>query len=118
MAEGKNKGGRPRKPLDEKVIFELAKIGCTTKEIAAVSGVSSDTLENHCLALIQEGREHCKVSLRRAQLALALSGNCSMLIWLGKILLGQREIQPEELEQIKELLIKIHPSRIDDGKGD
>jgi hypothetical protein len=38
-----------------------------------------------------KGREELKVSLRRAQLKLALSGNAVMLIWLGKNLLLQSD---------------------------
>lgn len=117
MTEEKNKGGRPRKDLDEKAIFKLAELGCTMNEIAAFSECSVDVLERRCLELIQRGREHCKIAIRRAQINLALSGNPAMLIWLGKIILGQREIAPEELEKIKELLIKIHPSRLADDKG-
>ena len=37
-----------------------------------------------------------KVSLRRSQYQLALKGNASMLIWLGKQYLGQRETPVDE----------------------
>jgi hypothetical protein len=38
-----------------------------------------------------KGREALKQSLRRAQLTVALNGNPTMLIWLGKQYLGQSE---------------------------
>ena len=83
--------GRPRKELDEEQIKELASIQCTDTEIAAVMRCSVDTLSRNYADLIQEGREHGKSSLRRAQFKKALEGNPAMLIWLGKFYLGQKE---------------------------
>jgi hypothetical protein len=40
---------------------------------------------------LAKGREDIKMTLRRAQIKLALSGNATMLIWLGKQLLSQEE---------------------------
>jgi hypothetical protein len=58
-------------------------------EIAAGSGLSKRTLETHYCALIEKGREAGKQSLRHKQFQVAMTGNVSMLIWLGKQILGQ-----------------------------
>jgi hypothetical protein len=46
-----------------------------------------------------KGREDVKMSLRRAQLQLALNGNPTMLIWLGKQLLGQQDAPTNAQDQ-------------------
>ena len=38
-----------------------------------------------------------QISVRRAQMRLLESGNATMGIWLGKQLLGQRDVTPIEL---------------------
>lgn len=83
--------GRPRKELDIEQIKELAHIQCTDTEIAAVMRCSVATLHDNFFEIIKEGREHGKMSLRRAQFKKALEGNPAMLIWLGKFYLGQKE---------------------------
>jgi len=83
--------GRPRKNLDGNLIRRLAGIGCTNKEIAAVTGVSEDTLERNFAGVIEKGRETAKASLRRFQWKSAAGGNVTMQIWLGKQLLGQTD---------------------------
>jgi len=86
--------GRPRKQVDEKTLRALAKINCTREEMAAVLGVSTDTLARNYAELIKEESANGKMSLRRMQWKKALEGNITMLIWLGKNELGQRD-QPE-----------------------
>lgn len=82
---------RPLKQVDEKIISRLAKIGCTTEEIASVAGCSKDTLERRFAAIIQKGRADMRMSLRRIQWRMAEKGNVVMAIWLGKQHLEQRE---------------------------
>jgi hypothetical protein len=84
---------RPKKelPFDEKVLQELAAIGCTNKEIAVIARISHDSLTRRFAYLLEKGREDAKCSLRRVQWASAMSGNVVMQIWLGKQLLGQRD---------------------------
>ena len=84
------KVGRPRAHINDRQVLELAKIGCTMAEISAVVGTSVDTLERRFADIIKAGREMSKSRLRKAQWKLALSGNTSMLIFLGKIYLDQR----------------------------
>lgn len=82
---------RPIKQLDEKLIKDLAEIQCTMGEIASICGCSVDTLENRYSDVIKEGRDKGKSSLRRMQYKKALEGNPTMLIWLGKHYLDQKE---------------------------
>ena len=90
------KRGPPRKQVDEKLIFELSRIHCTSIEIAQICDCCVDILERHYMHIMHAGRSEGKSSLRRKQYQIAMEGNPGMLIWLGKQLLGQRE--PEKLE--------------------
>jgi len=83
--------GRKRLELDERQIHSLAEIQCTMIEIASVMGCSVDTLERRFADTIKSGRELGKSSLRRMQFKKAMEGNPTMLIWLGKHYLEQRE---------------------------
>lgn len=98
----KHSGGRPRLHFDLRQVEELARIGCIEEDMAAVLGVSVDTLqrrkrdsEEFCGA-IKRGQAATRNSLRRLQLKKALEGNVTMLIWLGKQLLGQSDRQALE----------------------
>ena len=83
--------GRPAIILDESRIVELASKGLTQKEIAAIMGVSSRTIERNYGESCEKGRELCNGMLRAKQVEVALAGNPTMLIWLGKQNLGQRD---------------------------
>jgi len=86
-----NKGGRPKAEIDPRLVETLAGIGCTLSEIAAACDCHPDTLTNRFSAEMNKGRENGKTRLRKKQLEVALAGNVSMLIWLGKQILGQTE---------------------------
>lgn len=85
------KVGAPPLDIDPDQVYELAKIDCTTPEIAAAVGCSEDTLERNFAGMLEKGRRECHRSIRRQQYKLAMDGNPTMLIWLGKVQLGQRE---------------------------
>ena len=85
------KVGRPKAQLDAGMIERLASIGCPNSEIAAVVGCSVATLDRNYVDVIHKGRENLKTRLRKKQIEVALTGNVSMLIWLGKQILGQSE---------------------------
>jgi AraC-like DNA-binding protein len=87
----KKKMGRIPRPIDEKLVRELAKIQCTTAEIAACCGCSSDTIERRFKDVVASAKQEGKASLRRMQYLKAIEGNTSMLIWLGKHVLEQRD---------------------------
>lgn len=91
----KGKRGPKFKQLDEAEIFKLAKLWCTNEEIASCMGVSADTIERNYAGIVKKGKEEARASLRRMQWAAAQEGNVTMLIFLGKNELGQRDIPKE-----------------------
>ena len=88
---------RPRIQIDERRVELLAGVGCTVHEIAAVLDVSHDTIERRFASLIEKGRGRMRSSLRRKQVERAMKGSDTMLIWLGKQLLGQKDKSETEL---------------------
>jgi hypothetical protein len=89
----------PKKELNEEVIHELASIHCTMKEIASIMKCSVDTLERRYADIIKKGQDEGRSSLRRAQYKSAMGGNATMLVWLGKQLLGQKDSTTESVPQ-------------------
>lgn len=85
------KVGRPKKELDIDIIQKLASIMCTNVEIAQVVGCHADTLADNFSEYLKKGRDKGKTSLRRMQWEKAQTGNTTMLIWLGKQMLGQSD---------------------------
>lgn len=86
-------GGRPKIKIDYEAVQKLASIMCTQEEIAAFLGVSTKTLqrdEEFC-RIYKNGLDVGRMSIRRSQMKKALSGDTTMLIWLGKQMLGQRD---------------------------
>jgi hypothetical protein len=103
----------PDVPLE--MIERLAAICCTMNEIASVTGLSVDTLERRFAEIIKNGRNIGKASLRREQFRMALSGNPTMLVWLGKQILGQKD-KVEISDAIEELDFGGIPGPEDFGK--
>lgn len=97
------KTGRPRKEIDLDMAYKLAVIHCTDEELASLLGISVDTLtrrkaEDPSFAeLIEKGKAEGRASLRRMQYAAAQKGDRTMLVWLGKQLLGQRDYFRNEI---------------------
>jgi precorrin-4 methylase len=87
------KVGRPKANVDPRLVEQLASIGCSMKEIAAACNCSVDTLERNFAEQITKGRENGKTRLRKKQIEVALAGNVTMLIFLGKNMLGQADKQ-------------------------
>ena len=91
--------GRPRMILNDKgkkMVETLAGMMCTDEEIAAVLECSVETLQtkdnlqafSDCK---KKGQDKGKASLRRLQFKAADKGNTTMLIFLGKQYLQQRD---------------------------
>jgi len=93
------KRGRPKIQLDYEKAGKLAVIMCTQSEIAAVLGVSVDLLEHdpEFKRIHKKGLEHGRASLRRMQYKAAEAGDRTMLVWLGKQYLGQKDMRHEEV---------------------
>lgn len=95
------KRGRPRATIDWALFDALCAAQCTRDEIAGRFNISPTTLlrvierEHKCTfeTYAVEKREAGKGRLRSKQFELALKGDKTMLIWLGKQYLGQVERQ-------------------------
>ena len=90
-------GGRPPKEMTPAELEKLVAMGCTDKEIAAWFGMTIRTLtekkkEEPYKSIYDTAREITHISIRRQQLQAALKGNTAMLIWLGKTMLGQKDL--------------------------
>jgi len=99
MGKGDPEGGRPRVEIDIDQLRNMVRIQCTAEECASVFECSVDTIDRR---LKEEGYAgfadflkrysgEGKASLRRAQWKAAQDGNPTMLVWLGKQMLGQRD---------------------------
>lgn len=90
---------RPRKEVSWDDIDKLCALQATEEEIAQFCEVSVSTLYRRCLEergmgfdeYFEQKRGTGKISLRRSQWQAAQKGNATMLIWLGKQYLGQRD---------------------------
>jgi len=98
----KKKRGRPRfrpqrlKADDVKQMQKMATHGMSHEGIADVLGCSADTLERNFAGVLKKGRAEMQKNLRAAQMRLALAwpaqaGTSTLLIWLGKQVLGQKD---------------------------
>src|ERR1017187_365547 len=88
-----------RKPKIDMIQFmETVGIGATNKELAIIFGCSTDYLEHNLAKEMALGREDLKTRLRKKQLEVAMAGNVTMLIWLGKNILKQTDAPPADLK--------------------
>ena len=114
----KNKGGRPQAVIEYSKLDAMCAIHCTGEECAAILGMDYEVMNR---ALKRDGHggfkdyftqkgASGKMSLRRKQYDQAMSGNSTMLIWLGKQWLSQSD-KHEELNKdagaIKKVQIEV-----------
>ena len=92
--------GENKVVIDPEEVKKLARLHCSIKEIAEYFGTTADTITYHFADIITKAKMETKNSLRRAQLKVALDGNVTMLIWLGKQMLGQSETKVSESTEI------------------
>jgi len=140
LTEGRRKAGRKPAEIDLTELEKLSSLHCTDQEIADWFGVSTRTVENRrkhpeFARAMQRGRSKGRISVRRAQMKMLESGNSTMGVWLGKQLLGQRDVitsehvgsgggplqvaikldltrfSDEELQQLRSLAVKALPDR-------
>jgi hypothetical protein len=76
-------------PPDE--VWKLAALGCTMEEMADWFQINRETLKYNFSDYIAKGRSELKRRLRAAQIKTAMDGNATLLIWLGKNILGQSD---------------------------
>lgn len=86
-----SKGGQPMADIDELTVYGMAMVGATNVEIAQICRVDETTIAKRFPKVLADARANLRKKLRRAQLAKAMEGNPTMLIWLGKQMLGQKD---------------------------
>jgi hypothetical protein len=106
---------KPRKIIDWEKVDRLIEAGCSGHEIAPAIGIDSDTLYSRCVH--DNGSTYSDYSaklkakgeglIKAKQFQLAMSGNPSMLIWLGKNRLGQSDKAQIEQTNTVPQVIKI-----------
>ena len=112
-----NKGGRPRKKLTDEQFEQLkqmVRIQCTRVECCNIFGMTEKTLDRNLKDRGEDGfssffekyGDEGKASLRRQQWKAAMSGNPTMLVWLGKQMLGQRDKQDVDQTGNMEVVFK------------
>ena len=97
------------KDIDGEDVRKLSEKFWPKSEIAAFLGCHVDTITNRFQEIYLKGRENGKSKLRDIQLRAAMSGNVTMLIWLGKQYLDQTDktqvsnLSEAELERLREI---------------
>lgn len=101
----KKSTGRPKVTIDWNQVGKMLEAGATAEGVAATIGCDRDTLYNRCKtdlksdysAFSQEKKAKGNELLRTKQFQVAMSGDKTMLIWLGKQRLGQVDKQQTEI---------------------
>ena len=85
--------GRPKIKIDYEQVEKLALIQCTVEEIANFLECSKRTLERdkEFCRIYKKHIDEGRMSLRRRQWKAVEEGNTTMLVWLGKQYLGQKD---------------------------
>lgn len=118
-------GGRPLIEFSDDdwlQIEECCEIHCTGEEIASIMRVSYDTLERrikerYAISFAEyfaQRSSHGKKSLRRRQYTMAMEGNPTMLIWIGKNWLKQTDA----VEHSGNVNFKLNYNLDDDSTGE
>lgn len=90
------------KNISRQEVYDMAVVGCTVDEIAYVLKVDPVTITRNFGDAHKEGHASMCYSLRKKQIDMALKGNVTMLIFLGKSYLGQYDTAKIEtkIEQV------------------
>jgi hypothetical protein len=91
--------GNPQKPIDWAIVDKYLEWGCNGTEIAPHFGICDDTLRDRCeqekgilwSTYLAQKRSKGDSILRELQFKKAMQGSDTMLIWLGKVRLDQKE---------------------------
>ena len=117
---GGHRDGAGRKPveIDLEQLEKLGSLQCTDREIAAFFRCTTRTIEKRrkdpaFKEALERGKALGQISVRRAQMKQLHAGSATMGIWLGKQLLGQRDVTPVELTGRNGSEIKFSMEAID-----
>src|SRR3954447_22356974 len=100
--------------IDPIQLGKLAELCCSVEEVAAYFRCSVTTIKHRLKrdplkTVWESGLARGRISLRRAQLQAAHSGDRTMLIWLGKQLLGQTDKVEQEVKQDQRWVVELPP---------
>jgi len=106
-----SKSGRPRIKIDWETFDKLCHIQCSQREIAGWFSCSEDTIDRAVqrekkmgfAEYFEQKRGPGKIALRRKQYESAMSGNVTLLIWLGKQYLEQSD-KVEQKQTVKQAI--------------
>lgn len=106
--------GRKQITIDWKIVDSYLASGCTGTEVAAQLGIYPDTLYRRCISekkknfadYAAEKRQKGDSMLKAKQFGVAMGGNTTMLVWLGKQRLNQSE-QPKGKEEFNGKLANL-----------
>lgn len=111
------KTGRNLKTIDWNKVDTLLESHSTGTEVAAYFGIHPNTFYIRCekekkvgfSEYQQQKAEKGNIRLRDAQEKLALKGNATMLVWLGKQYLNQKDKEDTTAQVVKTLsdLVKL-----------
>ena len=107
--------GIPKEQIEtfRDAVVSCAKIGCTSKEIGTIVGMSEASVRRHYREELAKGRGVLAGGIRKAQVeAAVIEKNPTMLIWLGKCYLGQKEPK-QQLEHTGGITVEkriFHPN--------
>lgn len=127
-------GGRPPKEFDKVSFEKLCGLMCTKEEICSFLGMSDKTLDKYIKQYYDRRsfsevynmfRSMGKISVRRNQMKLS-EKSAAMAIWLGKVYLGQTDVNPAEaltenndvLQSILDVEKKRKKAHIEDYESD
>lgn len=124
---GKREGAGPKpKIINWKTVKNLCHILATKAEICAILEIDEKTLtgailREHGATWEQFFSRHSsmgKTSLRRQQYRLAMKGNATMLIWLGKQALDQKDRAELGFDPNRPIRFKLKMGKQLEGKPD
>ncbi len=100
--------------IDPVQLGKLAELCCSIEEVAAFFRCSPTTIRHRIkrdpLKTVWEvGMARGAISLRRAQLQAAYAGDRTMLVWLGKQILGQVDKVEQSIENKQRFVVEIPP---------
>ena len=109
-----NKGGRKKISFDWAEVDKFLMSGCTGTQAASAVGISFETLSRRCLSEKKMGfgdyaakkKQKGNSYLHAKQYQVAMSGNTTMLVWLGKQRLGQSD-QPQDKQEFNGSLANL-----------
>jgi hypothetical protein len=102
-------------PINWQVVDKMLRAGCSGVEVAARLGMSADNLYSRCekekqtefSAYAAQKKANGQALLREAQFDAAVEGkDRTLLIWLGKQMLEQREPEPRTIEACRPALLE------------